>query len=557
MLENLHVKDLALIEEAEVSFGKGLNILSGETGAGKSIILGSVNLALGAKASSEVIRTGKESALVELTFCLNDEQIKKVRAMDLDVDDDGEVLLQRKIMAGKSVCRLNGETISVGQLKELAGVLLDMYGQHEHQSLLKSSTYSKMLDNYAGEEVSLYQKELKEELSGYRRLVSERDECDSDTSVRERQAQLLRFEIDEIENAALKEGEDEELEKRFRFLSNARKIMEAVAITHEATGYEGDASAGSLLGYGVGRLKEIASFDDDAEALLEELVSVESLLSDFNRSLSTYEDKLSFDEAEFASVEERLNLINKLKSKYGDSIEAILSSLEEKSDELCKLENYEEYLAGLDKDIDRLKQNMLAKCAAVSSLRRSAAGPLTASLKEAMEDLNFMDVSLEIRIVPDEERITENGYDTVEFLISLNTGEELRPMQNVASGGELSRIMLAFKSIFADKGDVPTLIFDEIDSGISGVTAYKVARKMESLSEDHQLICITHLPQIAAMADEHFLIHKEASEGRTVTMIDRLDEEGSVRELARMLGSDSVSESALENARDLKRKAKE
>lgn len=556
MLENLHVKDLALIEEADVSFGKGLNILSGETGAGKSIILGSVNLALGAKASSEVIRSGKESALVELTFFLNEEQINKVRAMDLDVGDDGEVLLQRKIMAGKSVCRLNGETISVGQLKELSGVLLDMYGQHEHQSLLKSSTYSKMLDNYAGGEVSLYQKELKEDLSKYRHLLAEREGCDSDSSVRERQAELLRFEIDEIENAALKEGEDEELEKRFRFLSNARKIMEAVAQTHEAVGYEQDASAGTLLGYGVSRLKEIASFDDEAGALLEELTSVESLLSDFNRSLSTYEDRLSFDEAEFVSVEERLNLINKLKSKYGDSISKIQAALNEKSDELCKLENYEEYLAGLDKDIAHLKQNMLAKCAAVSSLRRSAATPLTASLKEAMEDLNFMDVSLEIRITPDEEKITENGYDNVEFLISLNTGEELRPMQNVASGGELSRIMLAFKSIFADKDDVPTLIFDEIDSGISGVTAYKVAKKMGRLSEDHQLICITHLPQIAAMSDEHFLIHKEASDGRTVTLIDRLDEEGSVKELARMLGSDTVSDSALENARDLKRKAK-
>lgn len=555
MLENLHVKDLALIEEADISFGEGLNILTGETGAGKSIILGSINLALGAKASSDVIRHGKESALVELSFRLDENQKARLRSMDIEVEE-GEVILTRKITPTKSVCRINGETVSLSQLRELSAVLLDMYGQHEHQTLLKSSTYAKMLDAYAGDEVALNQRKLKEVLSEYRAKLREREEAGHDESVRERQAELLRFEINEIESATLREGEDEELEKRYRFLSNARKIMEAVAFAHQATGYEETASAGSLLGLAVSRLKDISGYDDEAASLYEQLVSVESMLSDFNRTLSSYEDRLSFDEGEFSEVEERLNLINKLKSKYGDSIEAVLGSWDSKAAELCKLENFEEYIFVLDKDIERLRGDILKLCGDISSLRRSAAVPLTKALKEAMADLNFMDVGFEIRITPDEERVSESGFDSVEFLISLNTGEELRPMQNVASGGELSRIMLAFKSVFADKDDVPTLIFDEIDAGISGATAYMVAKKMGQLSKDHQLICITHLPQIAAMADEHYLIKKQAVDGRTVTGISVLDEDGTIRELARMLGSDEISESALNNARDLKKKAK-
>lgn len=565
MLDNLHVLNLALIDEADINLKDGFNVLTGETGAGKSIVLGSINLALGAKANSDVIRAGKDYALVELSFSLSDDEIAKIHNMGLSVEDDGSLVLSRKIMPGKSVCRINGETISAHELKELSGILLDVYGQHEHQSLLKSSTYEKMLDEYAGLEVEKLQSKLSLIRRDYREAVSELESADTDASSLARQAELLSFEINEIESAALKEGEDEELEKRYKFLSNALKIEEAVKEAHSYTGYENNASAGSLIGIGVSRLRSVASYDDGASSLTDQLSEIEALLNDFNRSISSYEDSLSFDEEEYSTVEDRLNLINNLKSKYGSvdgaaasvngSIASVLAACEAKTAELDKLNNHEEYIASLRKRIDSLKSDMLEVCGKIHKLRMDAAEPLCNKLVEAMVNLNFLDVQLKINIEPEEDilSIKDSGYDKVEFLICLNPGEELRPMQNVASGGELSRIMLAIKTVFANKDDVPTLVFDEIDTGISGRTAYKVAEAMEVLSRSHQLIAITHLPQIASRADNHLLIEKKVADGRTVTTIDTLDYESSVKELARMLGGDEITEAALNNAREMKR----
>lgn len=565
MLDNLHVLNLALIDEADINLKDGFNVLTGETGAGKSIVLGSINLALGAKANSDVIRAGKDYALVELSFSLSDDEIAKIHNMGLSVEDDGSLVLSRKIMPGKSVCRINGETISAHELKELSGILLDVYGQHEHQSLLKSSTYEKMLDEYAGLEVEKLQSKLSLIRRDYREAVSELESADTDASSLARQAELLSFEINEIESAALKEGEDEELEKRYKFLSNALKIEEAVKEAHSYTGYENNASAGSLIGIGVSRLRSVASYDDGASSLTDQLSEIEALLNDFNRSISSYEDSLSFDEEEYSTVEDRLNLINNLKSKYGSvdgaaasvngSIASVLAACEAKTAELDKLNNHEEYIASLRKRIDSLKSDMLEVCGKIHKLRMDAAKPLCNKLVEAMVNLNFLDVQLKINIEPEEDilSIKDSGYDKVEFLICLNPGEELRPMQNVASGGELSRIMLAIKTVFANKDDVPTLVFDEIDTGISGRTAYKVAEAMEVLSRSHQLIAITHLPQIASRADNHLLIEKKVADGRTVTTIDTLDYESSVKELARMLGGDEITEAALNNAREMKR----
>ncbi len=557
MLRNLHVKNLALIEEEDIDFEKGFNVLTGETGAGKSIVLGSVNLALGAKLNSDVIRTGKEYALVELSFSLNENEIKKVKEMDLYPEEDGSVVIQRKIMPGKSVCRMNGETISVSQLRELSGVLLDMYGQHEHQGLLKTATYEKMLDAYAGEEVSGYIEGLKKDIAEYKELINELETNNTDTDVRNREIDLLKFEIEQIENAALKEGEDEELEKRYRFLNNAKKIKELVYEAHAMSGYENSEAAGSLIGNAVSRMQSVKALDEDAQELYDEIVEIEGLLSDFSRALSSYEDRLSFDEEEFFEIEERLNVINTLKDRFGPTLKDVLDNLEKKQEKLKILVNFEDYLSDLTAKIESLKHSMKSKCAAVSSLRTSAAPLLCKELTEQMKDLNFNDVRLNINIVPNEEKITESGYDDIEFLIRLNPGEDMRPIVEVASGGELSRLMLAIKSVFATKDEVSTLIFDEIDTGISGRTASMVANKMAALSKNHQLICITHLPQIAAMADEHFLIEKDVTDGRTVTNITSLDEEGTIMELCRMLSGDDNGESAILNARELRAKAKE
>ncbi len=555
MLENLHVKNLALIEEQEVSFSGGLNILTGETGAGKSIIIGSIQLALGSRPDKDMIRNGAEYALIELLFSLNEEQRSKISEMDIPVEEDGMLLLQRKIMAGKSICRVNGETIAVGQLKEISSCLLNMYGQHEHQTLLKPVSYGRMLDQYIGEDVELCKKELKELLKSYAELLQEKEAQDMDDTSRNKEASLLAFELQEIEAAALQEGEDEQLEKQYRILTNARKMQEAIGNAYALTGYGESAGAGSVIGRAVREMKSIQQLDEELDGLTEQLVELDGLLNDFNRSLAEYRNRLEYEEADFVAVEERLNLINHMKSKYGSSIQKILASYEEKQQQLDKLNHYADYLCDLEQRIACQKTQILQVCEKISGLRRKAAHPLEQKLREALVELNFLDVQFAIRIEPDTGHFQGDGYDKVDFLISTNPGEEMRSLWQVASGGELSRIMLAFKTVFADKEDTETLIFDEIDTGISGKTAWKVSEKLGQLAGSHQVLCITHLPQIAAMADEHFLIEKSVKENRTITNIYHLTEEESVRELSRLLGSDEITQATLANAIEMKKTA--
>lgn len=556
MLESLHVKNLALIDEQEVTFAEGMNILTGETGAGKSIIIGSINLALGAKADKEYIRTGADHALVELIFSLNEQQCEKVRAMDLPVEEDHVLILQRKIMAGRSICRANGESISAGQLKNLAGCLLDMYGQHEHQSLLKPSAYKKMLDDYIGGEIAECKAQLKSKLTDYRKCEEELESQNSDETVRMREAKLLEFEINEIEAACLDPVEDEKVEKKYRKLANARKMKEAVYAVYGLTGYDEEGSAGLAVGHALRELKPLAEYDAEAEPLIEQLTDIDDLLNDFNRSMAQYRDSLEFDEEEFVHLEERLNVLNHLKDKYGESIPDILKAQEEKQQALDKLNHYEAYMEQLRIRMQEQKEEILLLCGQISELRKKAAKPLTEKLKEAMIDLNFLDVEFSISVISEEESFAADGYDKVEFLISTNPGEALKPMWQIASGGELSRIMLAFKTVFADKDETDTLVFDEIDTGISGKTAWKVSEKLGRLSKNHQIICITHLAQIAAMADAHFMIEKNVINERTVTNIRGIADDESLSELARLLGSGELTEAVLSNAREMREAAK-
>lgn len=555
MLESLHVKNLALIDEQEVFFSPGMNILTGETGAGKSIIIGSINLALGGKAGKDYIRTGEEYALVELTFSLNEQQCNWIRALELPVEEDQTLILQRKIMAARSICRVNGETISAGQLKNLSGCLLDMYGQHEHQSLLKSQAARKMLDDYIGNDAEKIKTELKEKLSDYRKWKEELEEQTSDEAVREREARLLSFEIDEIEAAALNPLEDDQVEKKYRRLVNAKKVKEVVYAVHSLTGYEEEGSAGLAIGHALRELKSLGAYDEESMPLIAQLTDIDDLLNDFNRAMAQYEDSLEFDGEEFTLLEERLNVLNHLKSKYGDNLEDILKAQEEKQQTLLKLENFEAYKEQLREKIKRREKEVLQLCKKLTKLRGSAAEPLREKLKEALVDLNFLDVEFSISITSKEEDFSAEGCDKVEFLISTNPGEAPKPLWQIASGGELSRIMLAFKTVFADKDETDTLVFDEIDTGISGRTAWKVSEKLGRLSRDHQIICITHLAQIASMADAHFLIEKGLKKDRTVTDIRKLSEQESMKELARLLGSGELTEAVLENAREMKEAA--
>lgn len=560
MLISLHVKNLALIDETEVYFGNGLNILTGETGAGKSIIIGSVNLALGAKADKEMIRTGEDYALVELVFqAQKEEQIRKIRQMELPIEDDGTIIMQRRIMPGKSVCKVGGETVSVKQVKELAQILIDIHGQHEHQSLLHADKQMEILDNYAGGALYPLKRQLRECYTQYKEIVNQLSDSDMDEETRKREISLAEFESKEIEEAALTDGEDISLEQTYQKLVHGQKIEEAMTAAYQMSGNE-DGGASDAIGRAVREIKSIAAYDDALQDFERQLLDIDSLLNDYNRAAADYLSNLEFDGELFGQTEKRLDLINHLKSKYGNSIKEILEYHEKLQEKLERYSDYDAYRQNLIQRENTLKDELLTLCGQISCIRKSSAESLAKSMKEALIDLNFNNVEFEIDVQPMEDKIGADGYDRVEFMISTNQGETLKALSQVASGGELSRIMLALKTVLADKDDIDALIFDEIDTGISGKTAWKVSEKMGILAKKHQIICITHLPQIAAMADSHFQIEKSVEGERTTTKIAQLNEDEIIKELARMLGGAVITENVLNNAiemKDLARKSKQ
>lgn len=551
MLVGLSVKNLALIEEAELNFTEGLNILSGETGAGKSIIIGSVNLALGERADKEVIRTGAEYALIELVFQENSLQIKeKMEEMELPWEE-GCIIISRKILPGRSVFKMNGETVTARQIRQLSEFLLDIHGQHEHQSLLHKKKHLEILDSYAGEHFQGLLSGLKESFRKLSELKKDMADAALDEDSRKRELSLAEFELQEIEEARLRIGEDEELEETYRKMTHSRRIMESISAACRFTGGETEEGAAGQIGRALREIMLVADLDNGLAGLAAQLEEIDSLLHDFHRDMADYQEGLSFAETEFSEVEERLNRLNHLKAKYGRTIKDILAYQEKREQERQKLENYEAYRASLEKQLQEAEQAYEKLCEKASDIRKKTAAALEKQLGQALLDLNFMHVDFRVVVKSGEEWKSAKGYDDVEFMISTNPGEAVKPLSLIASGGELSRIMLGLKTVLADRDDVGTLIFDEIDSGISGKTAWKVSEKLGTLSKRHQVICITHLPQIAAMADTHFYIEKNVEKGMTRTTITLLPEAERIPELARMLGGDEISEAALENAKEL------
>ena len=555
MLISLHVRNLALIEEEEVTFTDGLNILTGETGAGKSILIGSVNLALGAKADRNMIRTGAEQALVEMTFAPDNEaQLQKLRDMDIDTEEDGLILIKRKIMPGRSVCSVNGETVTSRQLREIAESMIDIYGQRENQKLLRREAQLETIDDFGGARI----REQKDRVGGlYRewdRLRKAWESDDLDEASRKREADLLSYEVREIEEADLKEGEDAELESRYRILGNFRKLSEAGSTVESLIGQGTDAA--DAIDRAVRELSSMDGVDENLDRLAEELSQIDDMFSGFRRSLADYMDELYFDPEEYMALQDRLNLIHHLEDKYGGSIEAVGRAQKEKEERLAFLTDYEKQRERLRDQMDAGYAKLCSQCDVLSNLRREAAQEFEAKLTDALMELNFPHVHFEVVWDTDHRYIGANGCDRAAFYISMNPGEEARPLEQIASGGELSRIMLGMKTVFAGVEGVHTLIFDEIDAGISGQTAWMVAQKMGRLAGDHQILCITHLPQIASMEDSHFLIEKRTNEGRTQTHIERLSEEESDREVARLVGADLITDASLENAKEMKRMAR-
>lgn len=555
MLQNLHVKNIALIDETEVDFGQGLNILTGETGAGKSILLGSVGLALGGKYSSDLLRNGAENGLVELTFSVDDGQIRqKLEEMDI-IPDDGMVTLTRKFTGSRSISRINGETVNTGKLKEAAELLIDIHGQHDNKTLLQRKNHLVLLDLFGRKEIAPIKSEMSKCYKEYRAICKKEEETSLNDEERRRELSLYEFEVHEIEEAALRENEDEELEETYRRMTESRKITDAVAQTYRYTCEDSSANAGDCLTRAIRAFREAAEFDEEGDRLCALLMDVDSLLNDFNRELSEYASKFEFSEEEFKETEERLNLINHLKAKYGSSVSDVLAYCESKRHRIEQLNDYDAYIKQIEEEKEKALKKVERVTKKLHDVRNRYKTVFADEICIHLKELNFLDTRFKIHL-KDAGQFSANGKDEAEFYLALNPGEPVKPLENIASGGELSRIMLAIKTVLADAEDTPTLIFDEIDAGISGVTAAKVGEKLKLIGKSRQVICITHLSQIAAVADSHFLIEKSAENESVKTRIRLLNEEDSVKELARILGGDKITSSIMESAREMKEMAK-
>ncbi len=552
MLVNIHVKNMALIKEADIALGNGLNILSGETGAGKSILLGAIAVALGLQGFKGFAREGAEYALSELVFTVEkEEQRSALEAMEIPMEED-EVIISRRLSKGRAASKINGETVPVSLVKKVGALLIDIHGQHENQALLHIRKHLELLDDFAKENLGDLREEYQESYRKYGELKKELEQAQLDNAARTKEMDFLSFEIGEIEEASLQKGEDESLEEDYKKLANGREILEAVTEAYQLCGTDG---ASDSTGRALRSLASVAEYDSSLKALYGQLMDVDNLLNDFSREVSSYAQELDVDEETLCSTEERLDLINRLKTKYGNTIEAILEYKEEKEKRFQVLEHYEEYLAELESRFAACRKKLDEQAEALTRIRKEAAVRFSEQVCQALQELNFLDVRFELEFRRLED-YTASGLDEVCFMISTNPGQPLRPVQDTASGGELSRIMLAVKSIMADKEKVETLIFDEIDSGISGRTAQKVSEKLAVIAGAHQVICITHLAQIAAMADVHFMIEKKVLGEETQTSIRQLDERESIEELARILGGAKITQTVLDGAKEMKELAK-
>jgi DNA repair protein RecN (Recombination protein N) len=549
------VKNFAIIDEVDVYFGDNLNILTGETGAGKSIIIGSINVALGGKVAKDIIRNGSDYALVELLFHVEEKEIlDAIDKLDIPVDE-GQIIISRKIMNGKSISKINGETVTTGVLREIAGILMDIHGQHEHQSLLHKVKHLDIIDRYARDEIFEIKKHLEINYKEYSSVKNKLQSMNMDEDKRLREISFLEYEVNEIKAAMLKKGEDDLLAIEYKRLSNAKTIAEGLNNVYDLMSYNSNGSASDSIGRAVKILARLNDYDNAIGSFSNQMADIEALVNDFNRELADYITDLSNHEEDYNDVQQRLDLINHLKSKYGSSIQEVLDYCSENERKLEEYRNYEVTVTALVKQLEKLEQELSYQSDKLSKIRKDKSMELTKKMKEALIDLNFLDVKFEMTFSKID-HYSANGYDDVEFVISTNPGEALKPLSKVASGGELSRIMLAIKSVLADKDEIDTLIFDEIDVGVSGRTAQKVSEKLSMIAQSHQVICITHLPQIAAMADTHFIIEKTTDGITTKTMINKLDDKDSVGEIARILGGAVITDTVIQSAKEMKELAK-
>ena len=551
MLVSLRIKNIALIDQLEVTFEEGLNVLTGETGAGKSVVIGSIGIALGGRFDRTLLRKEDEDGLVEVCFTLEPAVKKKLLESDIlpeDLLDTDELLITRKLTKNRVVNRINGETVPLSCLKQTAELLINLHAQHEQTTLLKPARHLEILD--ASDERVL---EKKQEVRSLYKDVQETEkrlkEINPDPAERAKRIDFLQFQIREIRDAKLTKGEDEELEAYFRKLSHAEELITICQEVSQLTGDDSASGCGSLISRAAKRMQEMCRYEESSE-LPGQLSEIENLLSDFNQSLSDYMQEITYDPEELRQVSDRLDLLNGLKAKYGRTLEEVLLTLDALETEMEALSRADEEKDRLTAELEEKKKALACASEELTGLRSEAAKPLAKQVTDALEEMNFSHVEFYVDMHRTEE-ITCDGQDEVVFMLSTNLGEEAKPLHRVASGGELSRVMLALKATLSDAADTPTLVFDEIDVGISGVTAQRIGQLLKKLAGARQLLVITHLPQIAAVGDAAFRIDKTVSDEKTYTTIEPLDEEGRVQELARLLGGDRITDSILKSAREL------
>lgn len=553
MLSDLQVKNFALINKVNINFKKGLNILSGETGAGKSIIIGALDLLLGSRANTDVIRSGKKAAYISAFFQPDELKIinEILAGAGIETEKNG-ILIAREIREnGRNRTLINGQLATLKIVKKISRYLIDIHGQHEHQLLLDQGSHLMILDAFIGQEIESLKSEIKSLYQDLSEVRKELSEIEIDDSQRARELDIINFQIEEIEEASLQPGEYEELKEEFETLSHGEEIYKVAAEMLSALSGDDYSEKGIMDRLAVLKNKflEIEDYNQQLKELNDSFADIYYGLEEFIFDLSDFESSFAYDEERISMISDRLDLINTLLRKYGEDVETVLSYLDELYQKRDKLENVEEKIDSLAKKEADLKAKLLKLSEELSKKRKNYAENLEMRLKQELKDLAMEDVRFKVDFASKE--ISADGTDQIEFLISPNIGEDLKSLSKIASGGELSRIMLSLKTITAALDQVDTLIFDEVDSGVGGKTAAKMASKLAQISNDRQIICITHLPQLASAANHHYLIRKEKGENRTFTKIYALDRAERVKEIARMIGGTTMTDKTLAHAEEM------
>ena len=565
MLLQLDIRNVALIDEISMELGEGLNVLTGETGAGKSIIIDSINAVLGYRVSREIIRTGAEKALIEAVFQVDAERVRDILSdMGMEPEEDGTLILSREIsQSGKNTCRINGKMVSATFMKAIGERLIDIHGQHDNQSLLKTEYHIELLDSFAGGSLRAAKEEYTELLGQYRSVKARIRALSGDPGERERKMDLLRFQVDEIRKARLKTSEDEDLNKQKMLLVNAEKISGTMASVYDLlSAGSGGSSALDAMNESLAQLSSIAALDESYGEIYSRLQDLVYQLEDIAGDVRQSFESIEYDPALLDEIEERLDLIYRLKRKYGNSIPEIHRFCEEAEKQLEELEKSEETAKALAEELAELEKQLYHAALRLNEERVKAASLLESKIAQQLTDLEMKNARFKVDIQFDADaagdsgrRFGSNGLDRVEFLISPNVGEPLKPLARIASGGEMSRIMLAVKTILAEVDKIPVLIFDEIDTGISGRASQKVGEKLSYISRSHQVLCVTHQAQIACMADHNYLIEKIVEKEKTRTRVTRLGDDDKIKEIARLLGGETT-EASLKYAEEMIKTAK-